>query len=797
MKTSAETISKEEETAEENKIAVSAPEKLTNERSDVLPVRKPGLVLSDLSSKDLPAHLELRPYQKECVDRMNSQTNGRHLIVLATGLGKTVIGSFIRKGQHVLWLSHRDELVEQPRKYFEYAGWTFGIEKGTSHAGDAEIVSASVQTLSRASRLRSFSPDTFDVIVVDEAHHAAAPTYRKILEYFHPKVVFGFTATPRRGDNVRLSDEFDDILYERDIRWGIRNGYLSDIRAYRVSSKMDLNGLPRLMGDYNEAELGRRISDSDAPSIAAQAYLTYCVPQKRHTLIFTVTVHLCQEIQSAILEKLPDSQKDTVAVLTGETPSVVRKAILRMYQEGRILCLINCMVLTEGTDLPVTDAVINLRPTLNPSLYQQMVGRGLRLYPDKKDCLVLDIVNQDEAKAHVLCTAPTLFGIEPRALTGRQKKAMSDTTLAQFADELDEAASTDPEIQIQEIDAFTGDEVERIMSKTGRSEIPKELSDFVIQLGPSEHARYIIRLMDGEIQMSDIDVLGKTELRFYDNEDMVQSLFVPIEDASDAIREWMETNRPEEPPYMWLKEAQAAWARIPATEKQIKTLNDLNDSIFYHALDGKMDDLKKNQAYALLAVGLRAHKQIQAAKAKCRKETENKKAGSFQSDEKTVQDAEKQNAKESIPNVVVKWNARNPRGRAQMHIKDRYMTRHNKKPASQKQRELYCSLISQGTKRRIQYVGAPVSQNLMSCQISPLIDILMHLKFVVPYGKEANVDLDSVLNVINLRLDRGDADEYDVSVPYWYKDPEERQTQKKTKKKSRVSVWACKKGDTS
>ena len=132
---------------------------------------------------------ELRDYQKECVDIINHTYSGNHLVVMATGLGKTVTMGGIERPGRILILSHRDELVRQPQKYFDCS---FGIEKADEESDQEEVVSASIQTISKSNRLGKFSPEAFDTIIVDEAHHAAAPTYKKVLSYFTPRRIIGW-----------------------------------------------------------------------------------------------------------------------------------------------------------------------------------------------------------------------------------------------------------------------------------------------------------------------------------------------------------------------------------------------------------------------------------------------------------------------------------------------------------------------------------------------------------------------------------------------------------------------------
>lgn len=302
-----------------------------------------------------------------------------------------------RHGERMLILSHREELVEQPRKYFDC---TYGVERAGSHADGEEVVSASVQSLVR--RLERFSPHDFGLIICDEAHHAAANTYRKIFEYFQPLKLVGFTATPNRGDKIRLSDVFQKIIFQRDLRWGIQNKYLCDILCKRVDIGYDLRAVHTRNGDYAPGELDEAM-EGTADAIAQ----TYREHAAGATLIFAVSVHQAEEIAGRI--------KGAV-VVTGETKD--RAAIIEAFTAGEIPCIVNCMVFTEGTDIPRVETVIVARPTQSESLYAQMVGRGLRLYPSKERLVLIDCVGIT-GKAS-LCTAPSLLGLDLSNIPARK-----------------------------------------------------------------------------------------------------------------------------------------------------------------------------------------------------------------------------------------------------------------------------------------------------------------------------------------------------------------------------------------
>ena len=343
----------------------------------------------------------LRPYQTECVDIIDGLESGSFLVAMATGLGKTVVFSHLKRRGRVLILSHRDELVHQPEKYFDCS---FGVEQAGEHSDGEEIVSASVQTLVR--RLEKFSPDDFDMLITDEAHHAVAPSYQKVYDYFKPRIHIGFTATPNRGDRVRLDKVFEKIVYQKDLLWGIQNQYLTDIDCYQVDIGYDISKVKRKMGDFDSKQLGEEIDKKVMNEGIARAYKKYAVGQ---TVIFAINVahayNIAAEIPGAV-------------VVTGATKN--RDEIIKKFTAREIPCIVNCMVFTEGTDIPLIETIIIARPTTNTSLYIQMVGRGLRLYEGKKILTLIDCVGIT-GKLNI-CTAPSLLGLDDSVVPKRLRK---------------------------------------------------------------------------------------------------------------------------------------------------------------------------------------------------------------------------------------------------------------------------------------------------------------------------------------------------------------------------------------
>lgn len=315
---------------------------------------------------------------------------------MATGCGKTVTFSRIPRQGRMLIVSHREELIEQPRKYFKCS---YGIERAENKSDGEEVVSASIQTLHR--RLDRFKPDDFDILIIDEAHHAAGDTYRKVTDFFKPRLLLGFTATPNRSDGIGLDKTFDKIIFEYDIETAIKAKYLSDIHCLRANVGFNLDGVKTKLGDFDNKELEREMIERKVIEATAEAYYKYAVGQ---TLIFACSVKHAEEISEHI---------EGSAAVTGKTKD--RHLILDAFTRKEIKCIVNCGVFTEGTDLPCIETIIMARPTKSQSLYVQCIGRGTRLFPGKDKLTLIDCVGV--TGRHSLCSAATLLGVDTSSVS--------------------------------------------------------------------------------------------------------------------------------------------------------------------------------------------------------------------------------------------------------------------------------------------------------------------------------------------------------------------------------------------
>lgn len=537
--------------------------------------------------------ITLRPYQKECLGILNSIESGRHLIALPTGCGKTMIFTHLERKGRTLILSHRDELVRQPEKYYDCP---YGIEKADETSHGEEVVSASVQSMYTDKRLQRFQPDDFDTIIVDEAHHAAAPSYKKILNYFSgARRVFGFTATPKRGDNVRLDDVFDDIVFFRDLRWGIQNGYLCNIRCKLVNGNYTLKGVKKTAGDFNQHDLDGKLSHPETIALAAKVYMDNCHAKGKHTLIYCVNKKICTLLLTAIRALVP-GEEGRIQMVTGDTPDEERRQVLDDFSSGKVMSIVNCMVLTEGTDLPVCDAILNFRPTCNPSLYTQIVGRGTRIYEGKEYCLVIDII-PDDGKERTLCTAPTLFGINPLLLAKKERQKINEEAdLSELCDLLKghvASISEQMEYEIESVNRF-------VLETEGALNSSPDIRTYIQEHAPwntqeedegldtqglliretadADKAYVIYPDYSQKIYLSKPDLFGKTTVQFdVDGRDfpgMDSDRFIgklPWDEAITLARDYCST-LPDYYRYGWDKNAAKIWQKMGCTEKQAERI---------------------------------------------------------------------------------------------------------------------------------------------------------------------------------------------------------------------------------
>lgn len=341
--------------------------------------------------------MQLRPYQQQAIHATREAFQKGHrsaLVVMPTGTGKTVLFAEIARLARgpVLVLAHRQELVEQARE--KIAAWCNDVVAvEMAHRRDftrpdgsrPKITVASIQTLQQ--RLHDVPKDAFKIVVVDEAHHATADSYRKVLAHFAAWQL-GVTATPDRSDRVPLGEVFATVAFEYDMRKAIADGWLCPIRSFLVQTKADFSHVRKVAGELAtrdvEAVLNQELhlAEIATPILRERG--------DRPTIVFAASVAHAHALTRVLNEQAGSSS--FAAALDGETAFELRAPVLQRFRRREIQVLVNCSLFTEGFDVPDIALVAIARPVLSRSFYAQMVGRGTRPAQGKQDLLVLDFV---------------------------------------------------------------------------------------------------------------------------------------------------------------------------------------------------------------------------------------------------------------------------------------------------------------------------------------------------------------------------------------------------------------------
>jgi len=345
----------------------------------------------------------LRPYQKVAVsDACKALDKHKNTLVVApTGAGKTImlsalVGKRHKEGKKVLIVQHRDELVNQNKQKFEKVNplLTTSIVNGTVKHWDGEAVFSMVQTISRERNLRD--RPKFDMVVIDEGHHAAAPTYRRVIDAVledneHAEIV-GFTATPNRGDGKGLRGVFNNCSHQIEISSLINEGFLVRPKTFVI----DLGVNSQL---ENVTKRGKEYDMEEVAAIMDRQVINDRIVREwrekagdRKTVVFCSTVKHAEHLCNAFIADGVDAD-----FVTGETDKALRAQMLHDLEFGDLQVVVNVAVLTEGFDAPPVACVILTRPCSQKSTMVQMIGRGLRIidpeiYSDilKTDCIVMD-----------------------------------------------------------------------------------------------------------------------------------------------------------------------------------------------------------------------------------------------------------------------------------------------------------------------------------------------------------------------------------------------------------------------
>jgi len=368
--------------------------------------------------------MSLRPYQAEARDaiiREWSAGNQKTLLVLPTGTGKTivfasVVQNQIKNGGRALIMAHRGELLDQAAdKLQDACGLNSVLEKAESSSlgSNVPVTVGSVQSLAQPKRLAQFPQDYFTDIVIDEAHHCLSDSYQRVLEHFPNAHILGVTATPDRGDQRNLGQYFDSKAYEYSMTKAIREGFLCPIKAQMIPLELNICDVGMSNGDYAVGEIGTAL-DPYLEQIAVEM-THYC--QGRKTVVFLPLIKTSQKFCDLL-----NTSGLRAAEVNGNSDE--RTQVLQDFEAGRYDVLCNSMLLTEGWDCPAVDCIVILRPTKIRSLYQQMVGRGMRLSEGKDHLLLLDFLWL--SSRHDLCRPSALVSKDAAIAEKMDAQLMKD-----------------------------------------------------------------------------------------------------------------------------------------------------------------------------------------------------------------------------------------------------------------------------------------------------------------------------------------------------------------------------------
>lgn len=322
----------------------------------------------------------------------------RGLVVLATGLGKTWLAAFDAEqlgARRVLFVAHREEILTQAAETFirirprARVGFYMGQMRDT----EVDVLCASVQTLARSAHLERFTPHHFDYIVVDEFHHAAAPTYRRLLAYFSPRFLLGLTATPDRSDQSDILSLCDDnLVFTRDLFAGIEAGLLAPFHYYGIwDESVDYREIPWRNGRFDPEKLSSKLATL---ARARHAIRQWRNRARQRTLAF------CVSIRHAEFMTAQFCQEGITAAAVYAGSRLARGEALEQLADGRLQVIFSVDLFNEGVDLPAIDTVLMLRPTESKILFLQQLGRGLRKAEGKERLVVLDFIGNHHSFLH-------------------------------------------------------------------------------------------------------------------------------------------------------------------------------------------------------------------------------------------------------------------------------------------------------------------------------------------------------------------------------------------------------------
>ncbi len=352
----------------------------------------PGLLSFDqFLPKQHGEAFELRPHQEEAMAALAAmRAEGKTIALLthAQGAGKTIvaISDAKRFGGKTLVLAHRRELVLQAYEKLKelWPEVSTGLYLGDVRDTDTHNLAGSIQSVFE--HLRDFPSTAFDYLVIDEAHHAAASTYRQVLGYFQPRFVLGLTATPDRADGQSILELFQDCAHRLTLKEAVERGELVPIRCVRVVTNVDLTTVRFNQVQYNRRDIEETVLIPSRDRLIVDTYLQH-VPGRK-AVLFCVNVR-----HGEALAELFRVSGIPARSVSGRMSQKERDGTLRAFHDGEVRVLCACDILNEGWDCPDVEVLLMARPTLSKIVYLQQLGRGTRKAPGKEFLVVFDFVD--------------------------------------------------------------------------------------------------------------------------------------------------------------------------------------------------------------------------------------------------------------------------------------------------------------------------------------------------------------------------------------------------------------------
>ena len=413
-----------------------------------------SVVVEESEQYDIIHPLPAQQLALSALEETMEQGYDKSLAVLATGLGKTYLAAFFAsKFNRVLFIAHRDEILQQAKNAFAnvHPSKTSGFFNAHEKEMDSDFVFASIYTLAQKYHLEQFSKDAFDLIVIDEFHHAVAQTYSRVIDYFKPKFLLGITATPDRLDNKDVYSLCDgNVAIQINFLDAIARKWLSPFHYYGIRDEIDYSQIKWLGNHYDEQEL---LKGQLHDRVIEKVFNEWMKYKQSKTVAFCSSIKqanfLCSYFQSRGIDAY---------VLTGNHSRTDRKNLVAQFTNGDLEIIFTVDLFNEGVDIPAVDTLLFIRPTESISVFTQQIGRGLRIAEGKSHCVIIDFIgNYRNADRKLRIFKPQLKHNEKLKFNEVETIPMTDCVLhfdLEVIDLLEEMTRKNRNYRQQIIDAY-------------------------------------------------------------------------------------------------------------------------------------------------------------------------------------------------------------------------------------------------------------------------------------------------------------------------------------------------------